>query len=264
MEENTHLTPGQVAMCAEAMTKGGYENLPKEIRQHLVKCDQCSDEVNVVVETLIESEPELIHQKKNRRKTTLVVSLAASLTILVATVFVLKNQKYSSPVPQERQMAIVQEDTTLPIAEIEEIKETVRVEVDKKDEPQAFSKPKSNKIMKTPTTASKESQLLAYNTNEKLEKWAERYKDWNMRGESVVIKTPFLFETGKTFKLEWDNPKQETLIIELFNNNGEKIEEAEIDQNSYTPTTAVDPGLYYWKLINEDFDLLYCGKIKVK
>ncbi|MGE0079578.1 MAG: hypothetical protein AB7S48_17085 [Bacteroidales bacterium] len=48
----------------------------------------------------------------------------------------------------------------------------------------------------------------------------------------------------------------------ILNNNGENIQSIETQGNGIK-IPELKQGLYYWKLINEDFDLLYCGKITV-
>jgi hypothetical protein len=84
------------------------------------------------------------------------------------------------------------------------------------------------------------------------------------RSESIVIKTPHTLQIKKstTDILRWLNPKKEKLIVEIFNNKAEEIMEKETNAESIN-IPELSEGLYYWKLISKDFDLLFAGKIMV-
>jgi hypothetical protein len=85
----------------------------------------------------------------------------------------------------------------------------------------------------------------------------------NYRGESIDVTTLPELKYAKGTKLEWNNPEKQVLYVELFNNSGEKIKEITTNESNYH-LPMLQPGLYYWKLINENYDLLFVGKIIVK
>ena len=107
--------------------------------------------------------------------------------------------------------------------------------------------------------------LLAYAVNEELEKLVERYTETSLRGDfSVNIKSIIEIKSNEDLVFEWNNTNKENLTLEFFNNSGDKLFEEKTSENRFTTTGLSNSGLYYWKLINEDFDLLFCGKIIVK
>lgn len=106
--------------------------------------------------------------------------------------------------------------------------------------------------------------LAHYKPNEKLEKLTKRFKG-NLRStDGIEVISPLTLSCSKSsITIKWNNPQQKRLIIEVFNNNGERILETETIKEQYT-LQNLENGLYYWKLISEDFELLFCGKIVIK
>ncbi|MFW6202759.1 MAG: hypothetical protein ACOC30_00510, partial [Marinilabilia sp.] len=62
--------------------------------------------------------------------------------------------------------------------------------------------------------------------------------------------------------LEWTNKEKEELIIEILDNKGDRILRDVTTGNRYR-VENLGNGLYYWKLISSDYDLLFCGRIRV-
>jgi hypothetical protein len=87
-----------------------------------------------------------------------------------------------------------------------------------------------------------------------------------MRGSDVFVLSPHEIEykQGSQILIKIENPENSPLILEFFNNKGEKLFEKETSEETCQVEKLTTPGLYYWKLLNQDFDLLYCGKIVIE
>lgn len=46
-----HLTEQEIAQCADAIREGSYASLPLAVREHVANCDECANEIAMVVET---------------------------------------------------------------------------------------------------------------------------------------------------------------------------------------------------------------------
>jgi hypothetical protein len=105
--------------------------------------------------------------------------------------------------------------------------------------------------------------LAHFEPNEELEKLTERFKG-NLRStDEIEVISPLSLSCSKSsITIKWKNPQKKRLIIEVFNNKGERILETETTEEVYT-LQNLNNGLYYWKLISEDFELLFCGRIEV-
>ena len=84
-----------------------------------------------------------------------------------------------------------------------------------------------------------------------------------MRGDEIEIISPDVIQlsTSATTVLKWKTPENEDLNIEVFNNLGAKIMSLTTNENSIQLAPLKQEGLFYWKLFDSDYELLYCGKI---
>ncbi len=135
--------------------------------------------------------------------------------------------------------------------QIEPIKEEVSTE--KKNEKES---------KRTTTSELKQKDLLAYSPNTQLEKVVENFRG-TYRGNDIKVLTPETIIYPATDSLKWSNPSSGTLIVEIWNNQEVKVFDKETNEQGIT-IPLLSNGLYYWKLMNEEFDLLYAGKIKVE
>jgi hypothetical protein len=255
--DNQHLNEEQIAVCAEAMNKGEYHSLPVELREHLKECTECSNLLLLVSETI---EEEVVGAKVNsrveKRKLFLPFSVAASIVVLVAAGFYIKSHQQATVLPEVAEVS----DTVLPQKTVEPVK---IVEAKPKKEESAVVTTENKPVIKE--TAPNTKEMLAYVPNEDLDKLAQRFSSGALRGDVVEVETATEMKTEKqAIVLQWKNPDKETLIIELYNNKGELVKEYESNSSLLEIKDITTNGLYYWKLINEDFDLLFCGKILVE
>ena len=293
-----HLTEEQIAVYAEALQRGDLKDVPKDIRDHIAECDQCAAEALTIADILADEEKESTDKKadtKTSKKRYLpYLAIAASIAVLI-TVFVVqpesdKKDQIAGRNESQTEVETKAEAKAETEAEAEaEAKAEAKAEGENtvKDEAGAetMTEAEKNQVAETKpqetteeTIADKPSEnagndqenkkeILAanYETDPALEQLVDRYKSGALRGGEIEIKTPSSFEInkGKTAKLEWTNPDNQALLIELYNNQGEKIREKQLSGNSYTLPSDLKAGLYYWKLMNPDFDLLFCGKIMI-
>lgn len=258
-----HLSDEQIAICAEHMNSSTTIELPHDIRQHLKACDQCAHEVLMVASTIedIEDSPLqtniLPHKKSNKNHW---LAIAASVAIILsATYYIFSDLKLTNNLANNNISKISNDSNKIILNHTPQVKtqKTIDPNINSSDN----NKPQHLKPAITPTSKPN-TELLAYAPNTQLEKLSDRYTSGTLRGDEIKIITPGKI-TGKPgiIKLEWNNETKQLLILEFFNNKGEKLFEAETIESSFSPNKLQNNGLYYWKLINEDFDLLFCGKI---
>jgi hypothetical protein len=251
--ELNHISVEEIALIAEALANDRLNEIPVHIIEHVKECDQCANEVLLVSEIIYDKES-LISTPTNTKKNRIIkrqYSIAASVIILMGSAILLYNAKKNmkEKVFSEDNITkeiFLAEDSTM-LANDEKVEKNV-----KDTGSSVFSRPAPGNV-------------LAYAENEDLEKLADRFIEGAFRGYEIEIKTEntIEIEANNNFKLEWGNDEKQSLFFELFNNRNEKILEVETIDSSIQPENLVS-GLYYWKLINQDYDLIFCGKIIIK
>lgn len=248
----THLTEDQIAQYAEALKNGSKDQLPIEIREHVKDCDDCAMDVMAVydiinLEQTAEKQIELPVKKNNRL---LWMSIAATITYIILGSIYINFQNNKDPQVQP----IVSNNDTINI---------------NKDKPIAIEKDSTKiSIPKENTTDNSfDNQLAeAYIPNNNLEILVSRFQSGELRGNDIQIITEeeVTFKTNQKIILEWIYNCDLEMNVEIYNNKNEKINAFETYNNSITIEPNLKEGLYYWKLFNEDFDFLFCGKIIIK
>ena len=256
-----HLSEEQIAQYAEALANGNQEYLPDTILNHVKECDQCADEVMHVHEMLVSGE--LKTQKPEGKKYTLKpvkwVSVAAGITLLVGLggyLFLRTDQSMQPRRTAESQLSEKPVEKVAEIIEIDDIsknKDTLRV-------------PAEN-LKENPEKAKEDEVLLArYEPNEQLESLSTRFEQKQLRssGFRLLSAHHLKLESKANIEISWKAPAEEDLIFTLRNNSDSLILERNAGQNGIEITDFSQPGLYYWKLMDSDFDLLYCGKVEIE
>jgi len=243
-----HLTEEEVARCADAIREGSYKDLPLSLREHLAECDNCANEVSLVAEFLHELTSE---EKKTKMPLRLWLAIssvaAASLIVLVVGSFMWSRGRSDSNYGD----LIVSHDTTSRKTDIlkssrDTVKSTTEI---KKTE---------NKVVR-PKIDERKQMLAVFQPNPDLEKLSSNFAH-AYRGDEIIVKSPLELKYPAVDSLKWLNSNSTELTIEIFNNKGETIKALKTDGNG-VKIPPLNQGLFYWKLINEDFDLLFCGKI---
>ncbi|MDA3890299.1 MAG: hypothetical protein PF517_01395 [Salinivirgaceae bacterium] len=249
-----HFTDEQVAMCAEALSQGDVSGLSESLKKHLSECDECAQQVAFVSE-LSEQIDAIEMPTQKTRKLSLFYRIGAAAAILILIGLGI----YSKSVQPNGNDAIAEIIIDSINTQIENEQNINLVQKDRV----VFEIKKENS-QETKAT-NKESELLAYATHAEMEKLVDRFRTGAMRGNDVKVVSAIEIEGVSTeITLEWQNLANKELIVEFFNNKGEKLFEETTTASSYKPEQITIQGLYYWKLINKDFDLIFCGKIKIK
>jgi len=257
-----HLTEEQIAVYAEALATDNSANLPDDVKRHVKECLECSNEIQSVSEILREKYKNSIAEglnsinKRNKINLTLWLGVAASIAFIAALGYFFTK---SNGVPENNLMAV---DSTIfnsktivsnKIINQDTINNEIIIDSEIKKE-SIVNSTKKNEI------------LIAFVPNKELEKLSERYKDNAMRGEEKIITTSEVksYNTSDSINISLNKSDNQYLTVEVFDNKGTKITQLTTKENSVELNDINEEGLYYWKLINEDYDLLYCGKIIIK
>ncbi|MFO8001138.1 MAG: hypothetical protein R6U46_07835 [Marinilabilia sp.] len=279
-----HLTQEDIEVCAEALARDDFYSLPSGIREHLATCDRCSGAVLKMVDVpsgFSFKEPDLpVFRSKSQKLIAWGVSLAAGVVflllitdgheILPAKDFhndLVQNDDESSGLPFESKISGV------------EIKVSEKASPGKDEGSQSGSGNESSEnVLKVESSGSKEVNATPhlekrspaasglephYQRNEDFEELIGRtLADSETPGE-ISVHTPLTTTTdGSSVVVEWSNPENERLIVEIVDNRDQLILKDETNDRYYRFENLSD-GLYYWKLISEDSELLFCGRILV-
>lgn len=254
---NRHLSEEEIAVCAEAANREELTSLAEELKRHLQECDECAHyvlEVSEVVYDLAENNPVDARSKYVAAGRALLA--AASIALIVGIAYILypiDSLDYQSISQQQKRDA-------------GGVKKLLPVNNDQVDVGTQASEGEHNQhVNKGNGFLQSDECRFAYVPDKKLEKLCRRFIGSAMRGTEVLVLSPALMECNSTLiELKWNKNTTAPLIIELYDNAGVLISENQTTNSSFKPKNLTTPGLYYWKLLNEDFDLLFCGKIYIR
>lgn len=263
-----HLTNEEIAMCADAINDGTFAQLPQRLRSHLQECDQCAEEVINVAEIAsgttdiqIPTETKDIPQvpkslRGNNNKVVFGLAAAAAIVGFAIILNIPWDDNEFQETNDKQQVASTDqmtEDTSSVANQEKQSKKSEKISTpeSKKDQPTRNRDQKQQKKL-----------LANYEPNPRLEKLHKNMQG-SFRGSSVEIITKPTLKYQKGDKLQWKNPNQKTLYLEIFNNQGKEIHRDTTTRATYD-LQDLKPGLYYWKLISEDFELIHVGKIIIQ
>ena len=269
MSKDKHLTYEEIAQCADAINEDNYDKLPSYLRDHLANCEFCVAEVMTVSDVSQDIEYELAQDKKKVKRLKInywhiaAISVAAAAIILffLTPLIDIGQNKINEP-------EIVQEFTNIPVIIIDDEADTAYFKEDYKPgiasipEEETHAEQEQGGTEKSSKKVNQKEMLAEYKPNEGLEQLHENMKG-AYRSRDIAINTPHTIKYENKDSLRWKNPKKDKLFVEFFNNEGKEIKTLVVDDNQ-VPIPELSDGLYYWKLINEDFDLLFIGKIIVE
>ena len=244
-----HLTPEELALYSEFLQQNNTEIAPLHIIEHTNQCSQCANEaieLSFIADTLAN---ELKFENQNKTKSVFfyrktILAIAAILLLFVSVwqitdYFVKKNKVYYAKKISIMPKILV--NNRKPIKPADTIKNEV------------IKEPQNNKL------------LACYEPHIETEKLIENFTA-NSRSQDIEVSSSQKITSAinKKIMLEWKNLDNIELTIEIFDNKINKVENNNLTGNNYTIKNNLTAGLYYWKLFNSDFDLIYCGKIIVK
>ncbi len=238
MNDKSHFSEEEIAQCADAINDGIYDQLPEKLRKHLSECEQCASEVLMVADIAFNFSIKEAQPKSSRLKRWIYVvsiSAAAAAAVLIFTIF-----KFSQP------------DSNMPLNKAMIAQTDTSAKIDKKGDSSVLMNKKELE----------NQQIASLEINEKLEKLYRNHQE-SYRANSIQIITKGEVAYPAIDSLKWINKTKDKLTVEIFNNNDQEIKSLGTN-TSAVKIPKLGTGIYYWKLINEDFDLLYVGKIIVK
>jgi len=237
-----HLTQEEIAIYADAVIANNTEDIPSEWKNHVKDCHACSEEILAVVDILNDDDLEdyVIEQDNNVEPKVIFFKkkyfsvIAASVVLFFSIGMIYYHFAYHIQ-PSHKQLSDVFTDTTV-------FKST---EIDKED------------IVN--------NDLLAFSDNDDFEQLVNRFSEKSLRGFFSVKTDSFIsIKKDDELVLNWENADNDLLFVEIFNNKGNKIYEEECTGDSIKIENLLKEGVFYWKILDEDFELLFCGKIIVK
>lgn len=267
MCDKEHLTDQEIAICAEAISSNKWKIVPEQWRSHLATCDECAGQllaVSQIIDQQIDDNRELSPRVVKFRYRALA---AAAVVVLLSTVYFLVQYNNSF----DNNSVAYNTDSVINMGNastIDSVFETSTLINEKKTvTTNNISNDKKVPVQKTEnkTVEIKQQQnLIAYAPDNNMEKLVERFNNGALRGDNVIVKTNTEFEAvAGNVVVMWENPGNEELLIEVYNNIGNKLFETKTNGQFYNINAVKKPGLYYWKLISQDYDLLFCGKFKI-
>lgn len=231
----THLSSEELAIAAEQIIR--HKNLPVAVRSHLDKCDSCKYELMTLIELLDENPGQNNMNFRQRSGTWLAVAAAVIVLLTVGVWWTLNNNPKQNLQPEQITQQLDMKDSTINIADLEE----------------EFSKEEK----KQPTLINDNQLALAtFRPNPELERLSQRYQTEMRNAINALVQVKTNMDS---IHFSWD--VDGNLFFELYNNEGVLLEEIETSSRAAS-FKVKQAGLYYFKLINQDFDLLWCGRIE--
>lgn len=257
MKKNDHLSEEQISVCAEAMADGLYSGLDESVKEHLAECMQCGNEVLMVSEIYRQGEQNIIPENipfLSRRRLFFLISSAAAL-LLIALLIYFPLQKTGL----NNELTISSADSVKDRFDQETTDTFIKLtEYQTMD---AENKPVDSKLSdkSLQVNENKNNQLALYETHAVLENLFNNFEN-SYRSVSFKYVGERTLEVPPAIKIIWQNPGNEILTVDIFNNRNDKLFSLNSAGN-HVVIPDLAPGLYYFKIINEEFDLLSVGKI---
>jgi len=239
-ESKKHIEEEQIAKAAEQIIAGKPSDIDAQTLEHLEDCAPCAAELVTVME-LLEEVPMEQSIRKNKTIPRLYwfgVGLAA-LIILGFFIFpYLTDNQTSQPVQIVQQKVAEIEDTAAAPVQIKKTKPlNAEAEQPVSTEP---AKPQLNEQF--------ESQILEIQSA--------------YRSEGFKLVSPYYLNNTKHQKLQWQSSDEE-FFIEWWSIDAEILTE-QITENTSIEIPQFKSGIYYFKLLNSDYDLLAVGRLTVE
>ena len=250
------------------------EHEKEEFEKHLFECDQCFNETRITaasINLIREEGNELFSKYLSSRESTLLqperstfikwylsnrwVSIpAAALLVFIAGLLVMH---YTSIQPVEKGIAFKILQKKSQTQEINNPSKTANNNnsPDKKDKNPSISKKQAVKS---------DHKLIAEDFQESPN--FENLISQEIRSNyslKVISPVPNAEMKGKEIVFMWKTNLTENVFLEIYNNKEKRIYSSGTKNNQLIVENTLKPGLYYWKLENEE-NLLYVGKFLVK
>jgi hypothetical protein len=246
-----HLNNEELAMCADFIMEDRFEELPEKYKTHLKECDACSREVNMICSISSDTIDQISIKETHRFNIRKVVRVAASIaviTVVGSSVF-----------------HIISDRQTI-VNETEAFSEELYATNDSLPFVNSFFEDTIIEEEKNSVEKEIEAEIELNNSfipNSEMERLVERYSKNNVYRSDSSVNDLFIILKGHNGELLIEVITDEVLFIEIIDNEENIIREIDLKKGGNNFDMKV-PGLYYIKVMNEDFDLLFCDKITIK
>lgn len=257
--ENNHLTEEGLAQYVEAMQFDRTQGLPEAVLEHVEICGQCHGEI-VELYTIVQAIPNITEEtlpEKKLHKQLLRLTILFAITLFSLFFFNKKGkEKILLPdVPLETKDSIkIPKEYSIPIA---------KKEIEKQNSQKNIQPQKTEDIQKKqPQYFTEEPFAANFIPSEDLEPLAGA----DLRAYGMENMKP---ETGSHFKVEeiitfsWNFEKEKIYWLYVVNNRESQLLQQAVSDTAFVYQLALNPGLYYWKIEDEE-ELLFVGKFFVE
>jgi hypothetical protein len=264
-----HLTYEQLALYSEHLKSNTLEQCPQDLKKHIESCDRCAVEAAELC-TLTDDLTVQTNSKKSlfgkQGYLFVLAAAAAGVLMFVAIWFLVDTSDSNRNYLGENNPAGLIDTGNIQIKP-----KVVPAEKKRRDtnvSPQPEDSSKKTEVMfgqSVPNRIDETSTVSKYYRKHKPSEMLVENFNGNMRSTHVEVHTPSELSVTNDGEqlvlLRWNNTQKMHLTVELLNNSGEIHKEYRTRGDSLIIENLPHKGLYYWKLFNQDFDLLFCGKI---
>jgi len=250
MNKIEHLTDEQLALYAGLLRSKNTKVAPNDIAVHIAECNSCASEaleLSFILDDLDLKQTSITVNTKSKINIRKYYAAAAAilLPILIWTVISLFTE-INIPSTVKKFLPNRINDT------VDRFAKDLIVDTFQNDHNLNYD----------------DNYLLAesYIPHPETESIINSFKTGSYRSDEIIIhsESELIFSGANKVLLKWKNPDAAELQIEIFDNEAVNIESKTITTEKYTIEQKLENGLYYWKLFNEEYDLLFCGKIIIK
>lgn len=260
--ENGHLNETGLAVFVEALAKNALETLTENMSEHVEECIECKKKILLINEVTDQVEklkndslPAQGGHDKSKKFIRLFLRVASIILIGLGVGSALyyfisnpKNKRGSVNITQISDSNIVKKQSIF--AQKDSISSGL---------------PQTGKNKKTILREEKGAGFIAENFKESA--FFENLISSNYRSNDIEIEEPAIgqrFYANDSILFRIKGEITEPLSIKLYDNKEKLIVNFEnITSDNYFVNKELSPGLYYWKVLEDD-DLVKVGKIEVK
>jgi len=233
--------------------------------EHILSCDECRQKCDHLQKIIEASENKLIaeniiKQTEDSRKVKsgvqfrILLGTAASLVILVGTIFLILNTRKPSYIATYKESitdsVVISSDNN-------------KVEISDKNDTTAVEKneiPEEKYEKNLPDNQQKSLIAQAYHTHPVFESAIEN----QLRSNGISVSSPQnseIYTRNQEIKFNWETDARTDLVLIIRDNSGIILFKEKVPSDYIYRIKAL--GLYYWQLMDNN-DIIYTGKFLVK
>jgi len=278
--KSNHLGDEQLALYVDALRLNKVDDLSPEIRAHIDTCPPCHRTALDLYSMLgevdysdLDSHPTLQPKEAKvvgMRSIFLRVAAAAAL-LAVALYFFIRTNTLEDPgtIVKEDQ---IKEDIQLVEEPIKENNPTKKIEAQNPSEEVIVKEtptkvappPKEKPTPKTPEIVEQDNRVMFAANFTPSSEWDDMVGEV-VRSNDFEIIAPKLneaFKPNTKVSFQWKGKSEQRYVV-VLNNVGDQTHKVLVLSNEIDLDLHLNPGVYYWKLENDE-DLLHVGKFTIE